>query len=88
MSTNLTIDVGNLDASHRRALEEVIGRPLSPGERLLIEVAKGGVPAETPSAPAQSIEDWTKIYEGLSEAEIEAIDKVAKTRANLFRDLP
>ena len=81
MSTNLAIDVGNLDASHRRALEEVIGRTLSPDERLLIEVAKRGVPAEKTSAPVQSIEDWAKVYEGLSEEEIEAIDKVAKTRA-------
>lgn len=40
MSANLTIDVGALDAPHRRALEDVIGGPLSADERLLIEVAK------------------------------------------------
>ena len=79
MSSNLSIDVGALDAPHRRALEEVIGRPLSADERLVIKIAKVDVPA---AAPPQSIEDWTRVYDGLSEQEIEAIDKIAKTRAN------
>ena len=87
MSSNLTINVGALDAPHRRALEEVIGRPLLSDERLVIEVAKIDAPTAG-AAPPQSVEDWTRVYEGLSEQEIEAIDKIAKTRANLARDLP
>lgn len=84
MHSNLSIDVGSLDAGHRRALEEVIGRPLSANERLLIEVEEVDVRAE---GPVQTIDGWTKIYEGLSEQEIESIDKIAKTRANSSRDL-
>lgn len=84
MSANLTIDVGALDAPHRRALEDVIGRPLSADERLVIEFAK--IDASAACDPPQSVEDWTRIYEGLSEQEIESIDKIAKTRANLTRD--
>jgi hypothetical protein len=38
--------------------------------------------------PAQSVDDWTKVYEALSDAEIEAIDRIAKTRADLTRNLP
>jgi hypothetical protein len=36
----------------------------------------------------QALEDWTNIYEGLSDEQVEAIDKIAKTRANLTRSLP
>lgn len=86
MSSNLSINVGALDAPHRRALEEVIGRPLSADERLVIEVAKIDAPAV--AMPPQSVGDWTRVYEGLSEQEIEAIDKIVKSRANLTRDLP
>jgi hypothetical protein len=87
MRGNLAIDVGSLDAGHRRALEEVMGRPLSSNDRLFIEVEEIDVRAEGVDAPAQSIDGWTKIYDGLSEQEIESIDKIAKTRANLSRDL-
>ena len=88
MRGNLAIDVGSLDAGHRRALEEVMGRPLSANERLFIKVEEVDSRAEDADAPAQSIDAWTKVYEGLSEQEIESIDKIAKTRANLSRDLP
>lgn len=36
----------------------------------------------------QSVEDWTRVYDGLSEQQIEDIDKIAKSRANLTRHLP
>jgi hypothetical protein len=88
MRSSLAIDVGGLDAGHRRALEEVMGRPLSANERLLIEVEEVDVTAKGADRPAQSIDGWTRIYEGLSEQEIESIDKIAKIRANLSRDLP
>jgi len=32
------------------------------------------------------LEDWTRVYDGLSDEEIEQIDAIAKTRANLTRD--
>jgi len=38
--------------------------------------------------PAQSLEDWKCVYEGLSEPEIDTIDRVAKERANLTRLFP
>ncbi|CAN5224470.1 hypothetical protein BH10PLA2_BH10PLA2_11200 [soil metagenome] len=38
--------------------------------------------------PAQTLEDWTRVYECLSDEEIEDVDKSVKTRANLSRNLP
>lgn len=87
MEAELHIDVVNLDAPHRRALEEVIGRELAANQRLTISV--NDLPALRPPAkPAQSLSDWTGVYEGLSGDEVDEIDKIVKTRANLTRPLP
>ena len=40
------------------------------------------------SRPAQTLEDWAHVYDGLSDEEIETIDAIAKARANVTRDLP
>ena len=81
----LTIDVAGLAPPHRRALEEVIGRELTTNQRLLISVTEVEVPASA-APPPQALEDWTRVYDGLSDEEIEQIDTIAKTRANLTRD--
>lgn len=88
METSLSIDVSALDAPHRRALEEVIGRQLMANQRLLISVIDVAVPPSASQRPAQTLEDWTKVYDGLSDEEVEAVDQIAKTRANLTRPLP
>jgi hypothetical protein len=84
------VDVTKLDTAHRRALEDVIGAPLQADQRLVICVTEAGAPAssETDSRPVQSLSDWAKVYEGLTDEEIEAIDREIKTRANLTRNVP
>jgi hypothetical protein len=84
-------DVTALDEMHRRALEDVIGRQLQANQRLIIRVADIDVesPAEAGGVRRrQSLDDWKRIYEGLSSDEIDAIDQIAKTRADLSRRLP
>lgn len=88
MGVELQIDVGELDASHRRALEQVIGRELTGNQRLTISVSDFPSPPSPTAKPAQSLKDWTGVYEGLSDEEVEEIDKIIKTRANLTRPLP
>jgi hypothetical protein len=83
MNTELHVDVTTLDAAHRRALEDVIGKELQANQRLVISVTEV---ADTKAA--QTLDDWTKVYDGLSNEKIEAIDRDVKTRANLTRDLP
>jgi hypothetical protein len=87
MENDLKINVSALDPPHRRALEDVIGRELTAKQTLLISVVDAEAPTNETVRPAQSLEDCTGIYEGLSDEEVEAIDHVAKTRANLTRDL-
>jgi hypothetical protein len=79
----LKIDVAALDIAHRRALEEAIGRKLPANQQLLISVVDRDATNSDTMRPAQSLEDWTKVYDGLSDEQIEAIDRIANMRANL-----
>lgn len=88
METDLKIDVAALDGSHRRALEEVIGCELASNQRLLISVVEVSLPQSSAARPAQTLDDWTSVYDGLSDREIDEIDHILKTRANLTRHLP
>lgn len=88
MNPELKIDVAALDAPHRQALEEVIGHQLATSQRLIISVIEVAVPADSSPRPAQTLEQWTNIYNGLDERQIEEVDAVAKTRADLSRNLP
>jgi hypothetical protein len=83
METSHEIDVIALDAAHRRAFEDVIGSHLEQNQRLVISVT-------APASPrcSQSLADWTGVYDGLTEDQVEAIDRDLKTRANLTRSLP
>lgn len=88
METNLKIDVTALDDPHRRVLEEVLGQPLTANQRVIIRVTDVETTPSAAPRPAQTLEDWTNVYEGLSDEQIEAVDTIAKTRANLTRNLP
>jgi len=88
METDLKIDVAKLDDLHRRALEEVIGRGLESNQRVIISVVDLTVPRTQDLRPAQTLEDWTSVFEGLSDQEIAEVDAFSNTRANLTRHLP
>ena len=86
MEMSREIDVTSLDAAHRRALEDVLGAPLQASQRLVISVAESAAPA-APRVP-QSLDDWKKVYQGLSEEQVDSIDRDLKTRANSARASP
>lgn len=88
MENNLKINVATLDEPHRRAMEEVIGRELIENQQLIISVIDLAVPIGGDMKVPQSLADWTGVYDGLSDDEIETIDKDVKTRADLTRNLP
>jgi len=81
-------NVREIDSADRRALEHLIGKHLAEHQQVIISVLEVAMPQGAASKPAQTLEDWTHIYDGLSEEEIEAVDKIAKTRAKLTRNLP
>lgn len=85
MEMSHNIDVTALDAAHRQALEDVIGTELKANQRLIISVTEVDV---TAARPAQSLSDWTSVYEGLADEQVDALDREFNTRANLSRPLP
>jgi hypothetical protein len=88
METSHEIDVTNLDDEHRRALEDLIGTELRRNQRLMICVTDVDATASgTPPLPAQSIGDWAKVYEGLSNEQVEEIDVEVNKRADLTRSM-
>ncbi len=90
MESSHEVDVISLDAAHRQAFEDVIGAPLAKNQRLVISVTG---PAPNPVGLAlrrssQSLADWAMVYDGLTEDQIDAIDRDINTRANLARSVP
>ena len=89
MEMSHEINVTNLDAEHRRAFEDVIGTPLDQNQRLIIRVAEIASPPRAASEPsAQTLREWIEVYKGLTDEQIEAINRDINTRADLSRNLP
>ena len=83
METSHEIDVIALDDAHRRALEDVIGTRLEESQRLVISVTAPASPRSS-----QSLADWIGVYDGLTEDQVETIDRDLNARAILTRSLP
>jgi hypothetical protein len=84
-------NVRDIEASDRHALEHVVGQALRDNQRLIIQIAEIDVFRDIPASDAhqpQTLAEWTGVYDGLSDEEIETVDDLVKKRANLTRDLP
>jgi len=80
--------VADIDSADRLALEHLIGKHLTENQQVVISVTEVGTTESSTTNVPQTLDDWTHIYDGLSDQEIEAIDKIVNTRANLSRNLP
>ncbi|MEX0702467.1 MAG: hypothetical protein WD069_10265 [Planctomycetales bacterium] len=89
---SITRNVRDMSAADREAFEHVIGERLCEDQRILIEVVDAGAsmqrataepPRETGAVP--DVPDWWKIYEGLSDEEIDQLDEAIRQRADLTR---
>ena len=76
-----------METADRRALEHVIGRPLTDNQQLVIRVVSEDASStrarsapETPALP-----DWCNVYEGLSDEQVSALEAVVLRRADLTR---
>lgn len=84
MPIAVNMDVVTLDASHRQAIEDLLGQRLDVGQRLQIRVVGETPPACELPRPAQTVEDWAAVYAGLDDVEI---DEVVQVRPDLYRML-
>ena len=81
----ITHHVDKLPASGRSAAEQLIGHSLRGNERLIIQVLEMEVdPTSTAPATAQTLPDWCNVYQGMTDEEIDDLDR-SITRCNLTR---
>lgn len=80
-------NVRDLDGADRTAVEKLVGHALRESERVVIHVtdATDG-PAERP-APNDELPAWCNVYEGLSDAEIDELDRSIR-RTHSSRKMP
>lgn len=88
-------NVRDLPTAERRAYERAVGHQLRENQQVILRVvtrtdenASASDAIVSDDRPAQTIEDWAKIYQGLSEEEVQEIDKIVNSRANLTRPTP
>lgn len=83
----ITRHVGEMQANERSAAELLMGHSLRGHEQLILQVlGLNGIELSKDSRPAQSLPDWCNIYNGLTDEEIDNIDK-SIVRCNLSRSL-
>lgn len=81
-------NVRDMESSERRVLEHVLGQQLRENQQLFVSIMDVAPEPDGEFRPVQTLEDWTHVYDGLGDDEVEAIDSIAKTRANLSRNVP
>lgn len=82
----ITRDVRDLNSDDRLAIEHVLGRPLGDNQQIAISVLGEETPAEktTPSEHS-ALPEWCRVFAGMSEEEVEAIERVVAKRSDLSR---
>jgi hypothetical protein len=80
-------NVRDIHTEDRHALERLIGKSLAEDEQVIISVAR--LNAASPDKPfasaSQQVPEWWKVYEGLSDEEVDRLDQAIRQRANLTR---
>lgn len=84
----IVCSVKDIETADRRALEHVIGRRLTDHQQLVIQVVNADVTSTRgATAPgAGALPEWCRVYEGLSDEEVSALEEVVLARADLTRD--
>lgn len=85
-------NVGEIDAHDRQALEHVLGQGLRENQQLVISIVNRDVPFDAsnvttphPANGVPALPEWCNVYEGLSDAEVAALEKTILQRADLSR---
>jgi hypothetical protein len=81
-------NVGDIDARDRQALEHVLGQPLHENQQLVIgirDVHGSMKPAQRTGNGTATLPEWCNVFAGLSDGEIDDLEKAILPRADLSR---
>ena len=83
-------NIRDLDQADRSALERVVGHELHATQKVILNVINLDVSTHAASSRGQpclaDVPDSWKIYEGLSDVEIDELAEAIRQRADLSRD--
>jgi hypothetical protein len=79
--------VGDIASDQRQMLEHLLGRTLDDDQQIIIQVVnQHASTGDRPTTePAPRLPDWCRVYEGLTDQEIEELEDVVLSRADLTR---
>ena len=84
-------NVRDLDQADRSALERVVGCQLAETQQVIVNVVeispKPAVGESHDRGSEIDVPEWWKIYDGLSDEEIDELDRAIQQRANLTRHI-
>ncbi len=81
-------NIGELNAGERSAIERLVGHSLSENQQLVIQVMNVDLAKEEPASTiGGALPEWCRVYEGLSDIAVEAVEEVALTGADLSRSV-
>jgi hypothetical protein len=68
-------------------LERVVGHQLQETQQVIVNVVNLDLtsPSQAASGQPRDVPEYWKIYEGLSDAEVDVLDQAIRQRANLTR---
>jgi len=80
-------NVAEIDTADRRAIEHLIGTHLADHQQVIISVVNLDLknPAESTVPASRAVPVWWNIYEGLSDEDIDLLDRAIGQRADLNR---
>lgn len=83
----ITRHVRDIDIHDRRALERLVGKPLRENQQVIINVVNLDPASESPPTGTNgaTLPDWCNVYAGLSDEEIDRLDKATQQRLDLTR---
>jgi hypothetical protein len=79
-------NVNEIDSHDRQALEHVLGQPLEENQRIIIHVETAPPPMNANGNANQAkLPEWCNVFEGLTDQEINEIEAISLSRANMTR---
>ncbi len=86
-------NICELDGSQRTAAEQLVGHPLNNDQKLVIQVVAADTRTSEPPSDELGLDEdqlpgWCNVYEGLTDQEIDALEKAILTRFDLTSPHP